>query len=731
MEDTISELLELKGYKSLRPPQKKAVEQGLLENTRNYIIIAPTSTGKTFTAELAMYKTLKSGGRVLYLVPSKALVTEKINDFKYLEEKKDYYVTDTRGDGAWDTAHILVTTFERFFFETLKNPIRTQGFNLAIIDEFHVLYDKFRGFILEKSLILSKEFDLRLICLSATFEDKEEVAEWLGNAVLVTIPEDDREIKLEEEVIPVYNIPNNKRQQELYRYLIELRNHPYLIFCNNKPNCLSRAKGMKEYIRTHHPEIISELNDEYKLESIQDEMKSVVGRELTENEELLSGCLSHKVGFHNAFLDTDIRTYVEGRVNDNKINWLFATTTLAFGFNSPTKSVVVNDLRLGRDNLPVYVYIQMIGRAGRPQYHDTGEKVGFAYVVANSTANETLIRNNYFGKELEKASSHIAVDDYFQKAILELIYAERGKPEQIISFFENSFNTFQTNKNPFGTYNLSDKIKGHITWLIDNGFLTDEGVRYKLTSLGDITVEFLMGTYRPYPLTTFKRVEDYIEEHGLDPTFDMLYMLTKTLGEATETGIGLYKKPRVVSEEVEEFFARKGVADIENGEYAAYAIWNGWMKNKTLKEIENVCKVYVDPIKSVVGELVNALNLVVNMWKAKGKNVPQEFEDFKIRVKKGVRGKEVSVARHRGYGRELTKDLYVSAFAIMSAIQGTMATPTDITDSSLMEFYKRLYETKGRKEAERYLIANSRNFREKRAESFFDIVEKELKKETA
>ena len=144
MEDTISELLELKGYDSLRPPQEKAVERGLLENTRNYIIIAPTSTGKTFTAELAMYETLKSGGRVLYLVPSKALVTEKISDFKYLEEKKDYYVTDTRGADAWDTAHILVTTFERFFFETLKNPVRTQGFNLAIIDEFHVLYDKFR-----------------------------------------------------------------------------------------------------------------------------------------------------------------------------------------------------------------------------------------------------------------------------------------------------------------------------------------------------------------------------------------------------------------------------------------------------------------------------------------------------------------------------------------------------------------------------------------------------------
>ncbi|KCZ71261.1 superfamily II helicase [Candidatus Methanoperedens nitroreducens] len=722
-DEVIAELLSLKGYESLRPPQEKAIEQGLLENNNNYIIIAPTSTGKTFTAELAIYRTLKSGGRVLYLVPSKALVTEKMNDFKYLNEKKHYLIADSTGEDAWDEAHVLITTVETFFFNTLKNPTLTRGFNLAIVDEFHLLYDRLRGFILEKSLILSKEFNLRLICLSATFEDKKEVAEWLGSALLVNIPEENRQIKLKEDVIPVYDVASTNRQKELYKCLIKLDNHPYLIFCNTKPNTASRARDMAEYV--HKNKLRTNLGNEYKVENIRKEMEAILGRELTENEELLSQCLAYKVGFHNALLDMDIRTFVETRFNSGMIDWLFATTTLAVGFNSPTKSVVINDLRLGDDFLPVYMYIQMIGRAGRPQFCGDGEKIGYAYVVANSTANEMQIRSKYFGKQLENAYSHIAYDDYFRKAILELIYAERNRYTNIISFFENSFNTFQTKRNLFGTYNLIEKIKEHVTWLIGNKFIRDEGAAgYKLTPLGEVTVEFLMHSYVAYPLTAFQRIEEYIKEQGLAPTFDTVYMLIKTLNEAT--GFGLYKKQRESSPEVEQFFGRRGIIEVGNSEYTAYAIWYGWMENKTLKDIENTCKVYVDPIKSVADELIRALSLMENMFKASGRNVPIAFQYLRIRVKKGIGEKEVSVAKYPGYGREMTKDLYVTAVSIINAIKRPMPLAKDIPNSSLMEFYIDLLNTEGREEAKRYLISHSRLFREGRAESFIELVEKEI-----
>lgn len=724
-DDIASELLSLKGYKDLRPPQEKALEKGLLENNNNYIICAPTSTGKTFTAELSMYKVLKFGGRVLYLVPSIALVTEKMNDFKYLSEKKNYHIADSTVDGAWDDAQVLVTTVETFFFKTIKNPTLAMGFSLVIVDEFHLLYDKLRGFILEKSLILLKEFNLRIICLSATFEDKKEVAEWLGNAVLVSIPDEDREIKLKEDIITIHHVTKNKRQKELYKRMVELGNHPYLIFCGTKPHTISRARDMAEYIRKNN--LRDNLGDKYKIENIRAEMEAILGRELTENEELLSQCLTCKVGFHNALLDNDIRKFIEERFNAGMIDWLFATTTLAVGFNSPTKSVVINDLRLGEGPLPVYMYIQMIGRAGRPQFCRQGEKIGYAYVVASSTAHEILIHSNYFGQKLENAYSHIAYDDYFRKAILELIYAGRNRHNNIMNFFEKSLNTFQTKRNPFGTYNLIDKITEHVTWLISNMFIRDEGAAgYKITPLGKVTVEFLMKSYVAYPLTAFQRIEEYIKEYGLAPTFDTIYMLIKTLkDDATGSGSYLYKKPRENSQEVENFFGRKGIIEIENAEYTAYAIWYGWMENKTLKDIENMCHVYVDSIKDVAKKLNMALFLMENMTKANGKNVPVEFQDLKIRASKGVGEREVSVAKYRGYGREMTKDLYITAVSIINAIEHPAYPVKDIPNPSLMEFYIDLFKTKGREEVARYLISNSRLFREERTENFIKLIEDE------
>ena len=77
------------------------------------------------------------------------------------------------------------------------------------------------------------------------------MAEWLNNATLVIVPKDFREIELEENVIPVYDVPSNKRQAEVYKHLIDTKNYPYHIFCNTKANSISRARGMKEYIRKH------------------------------------------------------------------------------------------------------------------------------------------------------------------------------------------------------------------------------------------------------------------------------------------------------------------------------------------------------------------------------------------------------------------------------------------------------------------------------------------------
>jgi len=173
----------LKGIKKLWPAQERAIEQGLLETTENFVIVAPTSAGKTFAAELAMFQTLRQGKRVLYLLPMQAMISEKAREFSYLVPH--YSISD---GPKGDKADVVISTFEAFYRTTLLNPSAARAFGLAIIDEFHVLYDKLRGFNLEKAITLLKLHGIRMVCLSATFEDKLEVAGWL-NAKLVEIPE--------------------------------------------------------------------------------------------------------------------------------------------------------------------------------------------------------------------------------------------------------------------------------------------------------------------------------------------------------------------------------------------------------------------------------------------------------------------------------------------------------------------------------------------------------------
>ena len=76
-------------FPTLTPIQKKAVESGLLKN-KSLLISAPTASGKTLTATMALIKAMEIGKKALYLVPLKALANEKFQEYQDLFEKTNY-----------------------------------------------------------------------------------------------------------------------------------------------------------------------------------------------------------------------------------------------------------------------------------------------------------------------------------------------------------------------------------------------------------------------------------------------------------------------------------------------------------------------------------------------------------------------------------------------------------------------------------------------------------------
>lgn len=175
-----------KDISELRPAQKKAVEAGLLDNG-NVLICTPTASGKTLIAELAALNNLLRGkGKAIYIVPLKALATEKYRHFKKRYEGMAR-VALSIGDmdssdpylGDYD---VIITTSEKLDSLMRHHAPWLQDVATVIVDEIHLLNDPGRGPTLEIILTLLRKLlkDVQIVGLSATIGNPDELAEWLG-----------------------------------------------------------------------------------------------------------------------------------------------------------------------------------------------------------------------------------------------------------------------------------------------------------------------------------------------------------------------------------------------------------------------------------------------------------------------------------------------------------------------------------------------------------------------
>ncbi len=175
--------------KTFRPAQEKAINAGLLEG-KNMLVCTPTASGKTLIAELAAVKRiLEHKGKAVYIVPLKALASEKHRDFKerYGEvckialsigdiDKNDTYLTD------YD---LIITTSEKLDSLIRHHARWIKEVATIIVDEVHLLNDPHRGPTLEILLTMLRQLvNAQIIALSATIGNPKELAAWL-NAELV------------------------------------------------------------------------------------------------------------------------------------------------------------------------------------------------------------------------------------------------------------------------------------------------------------------------------------------------------------------------------------------------------------------------------------------------------------------------------------------------------------------------------------------------------------------
>uniref|UniRef100_A0A914CEE6 Activating signal cointegrator 1 complex subunit 3 n=1 Tax=Acrobeloides nanus TaxID=290746 RepID=A0A914CEE6_9BILA len=464
-----------------------------LYNTDNNALIgAPTGSGKTLCAELAMFRVLKNkpGKKCVYIAPLKALVRERVLDWrKKFDEKMKIKIVEVSGDHTPDlrtleAASILITTPEKWDGITRSWETRdyVKNVELVIIDEIHLLGVE-RGAVLEaiitrlKLIARKRELDklpVRLVGLSTALANAADVADWLG---------------IKEEGL--YNFRPNVRPVPIQVHIqgfpgqhycprMALMNKPAFKaikeFSPIKPTLLFVASRRQTRLTAMAFVSMLAMEDDPKqwLHMDMQELQTVVESLKDDNLKLT---LPFGIGMHHAGLQQYERNIVEKLFVERKIQVLIATATLAWGINVPAHLVIVKGTEFydGKTHkyvdFPVTDVLQMIGRAGRPQYDDSA--VAVVYVQD--------VKKNFYKKFLYEPfpveSSLLPVLPNHVNA--ELCAGTVQNRQQILDYIAGTYLYRRMFANP-AYYGIEDtSSEGMVKFLVQ---VVDDSVRELLTS---------------------------------------------------------------------------------------------------------------------------------------------------------------------------------------------------------------------------------------------------------
>lgn len=516
------------GLANLYPPQVSAVEAGLLKGNDSFVIAAPTASGKTLVAEMAALRIfLEKRGKIIYTVPLRALAREKYDDFSRKYEKIGMKIEQSTGDfdraDPWlRKADLIISTNEKMDSLLRHRAPWLSDVRLVVADEVHLIGDMHRGPTLEIVLTRLKQemAGLRVIALSATIPNAQEIAQWL-DAKLVT--SDWRPVPLREGVYFDGAVIFNDGtvtwiQQESRVDVIDLaigtirEGGQALLFVNTRRSAEAVANKA-----AHSIEQLLSKDEREALKKIADTLGSAAS-EPTKLSKKIAEQLAHGVAFHHAGILSSQRKLIEGAFRSNKIKFLAATTTLAMGLNLPSRRVIIRDWRRyesgeGMLSIPVMEIKQMSGRAGRPGFDEYGEAV----LVAGNKRDERVLFERYIKGKPEDVRSRLGSESALRTHILASIAggftATRG---ELSEFLQQTLFALQSNVDSI--VSLAEEI---LAFLLKEGLVREKD-RLSATRFGRRVSELYID-----PLSGIRLRESLVMELEKE-AFGLLHMIART-----------------------------------------------------------------------------------------------------------------------------------------------------------------------------------------------------------
>ncbi|WP_293031763.1 DEAD/DEAH box helicase [Natronococcus sp.] len=484
--EVLPEFADAFAFEEFNRMQREALP-ALLESEANVVASAPTASGKTALAELAICKTLADGGTALFIAPMRALTNEKEDDWDRFEDLgySVYVVTGERDLNPRRARHadILVMTPEKLDSATRKHDSRRYDFvtdiDVCVIDEVHLLDADRRGSVLEVTISrLRRLCDPRVVALSATMPNVDDVAAWLDAPEEATFEfgEEYRPVELNAGV-KTYTHGDNAfadKYRRLYRALDLAEPHlredgQSLVFVSSRQDTVRAAEKARDEIAER--DIPMGARGDYDFHTEAQEL---------ENDTLRNSVLDG-VAFHHAGLSKNDRDLVEAWFKQGHVELLFSTSTLAWGVNLPARCVVIRDTKLhdpleGEVDMSPLDVLQMLGRAGRPGYDD----VGYGWVVCDTAEADKYRRLLRDGKEIESRLAE-TLETHLNA---EIAMGTITDLEDVMDWLETTFYYVRGQSKPeeYDFPNLRQRVRDCLEGLVDRGFVA-------MGESGDLSIE--------------------------------------------------------------------------------------------------------------------------------------------------------------------------------------------------------------------------------------------------
>ena len=454
----VGEALEAEGVAELYPPQAAAVEAGVADG-ESLVAAVPTASGKTLIAELAMLSSVERGGKALYIVPLRALASEKKTEFERWEEFGVTVGVSTgnyESDGEWlATRDIIVATSEKVDSLIRNGAPWIDDLTCVVSDEVHLVDDPNRGPTLEVTLAKLRKVNpgLQTVALSATVGNADVIAEWLDAEL---VESDWRPIDLRMGVHfgnaidfadgSKREVPVERGEDQTARLVADAldteedgQGGSSLVFVNSRRNAESSARKLTDVTG---PRLTDDERD--RLHELAEEIRS--GSD-TDTASDLADAVEQGSAFHHAGLRSEDRARVEDAFRDRLIKCISATPTLAAGVNTPARRVIVRDWRRydgefgGMKPLDVLEVHQMCGRAGRPGLDPYGEAV----LLANDADTKEELFERYLWADPEPVRSKLAAEPALRTHVLATVASGFASTRDgLLSFLDNTLYATQT-----------------------------------------------------------------------------------------------------------------------------------------------------------------------------------------------------------------------------------------------------------------------------------------------